>query len=227
MHSDDPKENEIHDRFHKLMDQVDFQNKKTGPYKEEIHRFLKEKYMYGIGHVKSNIFPPLEKDKINERLPELMQYYAGGDQKWPRSTFRDYSMDYMTDKSPGMLYFGYALSDGKLYPCAFFVVFTMTWVIPECPGELFPEEKVIDPIALGCGIEPECYIGRMVISTDIEPWLLEETKINPLEALYIRYQQERSDDKDWQNEILMAPHRALQGLEGENKELAIKWYLKA
>lgn len=195
-------------------------------YSLDTHEYLGEVHMYHTSKLKREVVLPMLRDKwiSKDKCLKLETFYATNNNKWPINSHYFYSMDYLTGEAPGFLRFGYAICEGELFPCAFFVQMTMTQKIEEIPGELFPEEFVIDPMALACGKRPDCYIGVEVPLSLVEKWLLSRsTEKHPLETYVKEHNKERTEDSAWEKEILQGQQEMFQNTPEENKESVLRW----
>jgi len=131
--------------------------RRPGFYNLDTHNYLQE-------HAWELMFP-LEKDQWPDKFQELDHDEK---LKWPFYTTYRYSMDVIAPPSiPYMLLnFGYAVLDGKLIICAFFVVQRMV------EYQEGPQGMVIDPMALRENKKPSYYIGCPVGEGDIRQSLL-------------------------------------------------------
>lgn len=118
---------------------------------------------------------PLEKERWPDNF--LEHNYMDIDQKiWPQFTTYSYMMDVIAPPLiPSILLnFGYAVVEGKLIRCTFFVLQTMV------DYQVMPQGMVIDPLAEYHGIKPSFYIGCAIYDKKyIENWMI--YKKNPLE----------------------------------------------
>jgi hypothetical protein len=220
-------ENELFNKLHRLMKEKEnaLLNGENSFYSLDAHRLIQERYAYGVGYLKSNIILPVPKEKLDQS-PSCVEfqkrYFAG--YSWPKESFYQYGYDLCSDNAPGYLYFGYALCQNELFPCAFFVALLMTMEIERCPGEFFPEEFAIDFIGLVSGKNPECYIGIMVPTEEVENWITSSGKtIFPLEYLVEKNRKESFDAKEWEKEILFGQQEALKNTSDENKKIVTQW----
>lgn len=231
-YSDDPIENELFERTHRLMEEKwqAIRNGEKNLYSLAVHELIKDSYAYGVGHIRRRIIMPMSKEKIEKssmRL-ELKEYYSRlRNCSWPKDSFYQYGYHLCNDESPDFLNFGYAVCGEELFPCAFFMNFLMTWKIPECPGQLFPDEYAVDYMGLNSGKNPECYIGITLHSSTTEEWILSRGKtIFPLEYLVQAHDKELEENSEWEREILMGQHEMIKDLSDDNRDLAIKWLMK-
>lgn len=229
---EDPIENELFERTHRLMKEK-WQAIRSGEknlYSLAVHELIQESHAYGVGQLKRQIIMPMPKEKLeNSRMRmELKKYYSRlGDCSWPKDSFFHYGYHLCNNESPDYLNFGYAVCGEELIPCAFFMNFLMTWKIPECPGELFPDEYAIDYMGLNSGKSPECYIGITVHPPTTEEWILSRGRtIFPLEYFVQKESERARENSEWEREILMGQQEMIKDLSEDNKELAIKWLMK-
>ncbi len=229
---ENPIENELFQRAHRLMEETgqSIRNHEKNFYSLAVHEFIKEKYSYGIGHLKRQIIMPMPKEELGKCLSrcELKKYYSSlTDHSWPKDSFYQYSFHECNGESLDYLMYGYAICGDELIPCAFFMNFLMTWKIPEIPNQLFPDEYAIDYMGLNSGKNPECYIGVSVPKEQTEEWLISASKTAfPLEYLVQKQNEESKENSEWEREILMGPQEMIGCLSGDNKDLAIKWLMK-
>lgn len=148
-------------------------------YSKETHWTIQ----YEFEKLSKQVYIPLPKTDWPEQYIENDKYEP--QMKWPNWTFYNYSMDVVFPPHfrPTALYFGYALYQDKLVPCAFFVTGK---IMEQTFGEItipIPTMYAVDPIATRDGIEPECYVGVSVAQEHVQQWLLTKKMENhPLEA---------------------------------------------
>jgi len=228
----DPIENELFELTHLLMEEKwhAIRSGEKNLYNLAVHELIKENHAYGVGYLKRQIIMPMPKKEWakNQARLNLEEYYSQkSDYSWPKDTFYQYGFHFCSKEAPDYLMYGYAVCGESLIPCAFFTNFLMTWKIPECPGQLFPEEYVIDYMGLNSGKNPKCYIGIMVPKKQIENRIISRGKtIFPLEYLVQEKNKESKENSEWEREILMGQQEMIKDLSGENKDLAIKWLTK-
>lgn len=200
-----------------------------GFYSLEAHEYLQTQCHYGgVSHSRPIILPMSKNDWYPKNEWKLFEnFYAKSNKLWPRDTHSFYSLDSLVSKAPGFLYFGYAVCDDGLWPCAFFVQFMMTLEIKGVPGELFSEEYVIDPMALANGKKPDCYIGVLVPPSFVEEWLLAGHKFkHPLEKCANQEIMEKLEDSNWRKEILLGQQEMLSNVSEDFQDRVCKWLLK-
>jgi hypothetical protein len=135
-------------------------------YSYRTHRFLEE-------HGWELLFP-LGREEWPSALSEL-QFDNAEAMKWPHWTTYQYVMSVIAPPSlPHLLLnFGYAVLDGRLVKCAFFVVQRMV------DFQIMPQGMVVDPMAVRDGKEPDFYFGCSVDRKELEDFLV--LRENPLE----------------------------------------------
>lgn len=212
----------LQNKFDQLMEEkrISIINGERSPYSIAVHEYLQDVHMYGVGVCKRHIILPAS----HEEQSFNSNYCSLKDLRWPIETHYNYSMDFITTKNaPGYLYFGYALCEEALYPCAFFVRFKMVGVILQMPGEFFPEEFAIDPIAFNCNKMPDCYCGVLVPLDYVEQWLLSGGRIkHPLENCVIEQQKNQKEESEWNRELLMGQQEMVKNSPGHDKTV-IAW----
>ncbi len=223
-------ENELFERTHRLMEREEDSIKNgKGLYSLAVHNYLQKEYFPGLGHSKRNIILPMPRDTWypKQEFLSLETQYSKDKKQWPRDSHYCYSMDCLTSKALGFLYFGYVMCEEGLFPCAFLMQFLMTMKIDEVPNELFPEEFAIDPMALASSKKPLCYIGVLVPRDFVEKWLLSSSAKHPLEQYVSEQDEIRLKDSEEKKGVLMGQQEMLRDLGSANKECSIKWLLKS
>lgn len=218
---------DISDRL--MIEQASIISQGNGFYSLEAHEYLQTQRHYGgVSYARSIMLPmsrgawyPKDEWKIFDN------FYANAKKQWPSDSHFFYAMDSLVSKVPGLLYFGYAICDNKLWPCAFFMQFLMTLEIEDIPGELFPEEYIIDPMALASGKKPDCYIGVFVPTALVEEWLLSNKQSKHLLEKFANQENLKIlEESNWHKEILYGQHRMLDNVSEKAKDRVIKWLLK-
>jgi len=140
-------------------------------------------HMYLMEHGWELMFP-LKKE---EWPPDLDSGRYIKEMKWPGWTMYNYVMDVVAPPmiSHLRLHFGYAVLEGKLVKCAFFITFRMVGY------QIMPQTMVIDPLAVRDGKEPDFYIGCPVGKEDILNCLT--MRKHPLEMYVARTEAEEQE----------------------------------
>jgi hypothetical protein len=149
-------------------------------YDLATHRYLMEEGWEIMFPLKKELWP----NKFNEFL-------CDENLPWPQYATYSYIMSVLCPPfiSSYLLYFGYAIIDGKLVKTTFFAVNTMV------EYQEMPQSMVVDPLCLAHGIEPDYYIGCGVGKQDINNFMT--LKKNPLE-LFVKREEEERRKKDEQ-----------------------------
>ncbi len=176
--------NELHRRAHELMNEYEplvIQGKTY--YTKQAHQVLVNDDSTPHFSFPREVFLPLDKNKWPKELVKLAERYREEGKHWPKDTHFEYAIEKELSKLYGtLLYAGYAVCDGVLYPTTFFVSLQMTREIPELPGEKIPEEWIIDPIAIANNKQVEGYVGIMILPDIAEKWMLARSPRHALNA---------------------------------------------
>jgi hypothetical protein len=203
--------------------------KEKGPvlYSEQVHRLILTESFNGTVIADRPIMLPLLEDSWFPRdmYSTLSEYYSACGLPWPQFSHYSYAMDhFQSKKSPGLLYFGYAIEGDIVYPAAFLVTLLLTGKIDNHPEDFYPEEWVIDPMAIGAGRKPEAYIGVYVPKEYAEDWLDTGGRSDhPLE-LYVKSHESRETSplQHWA-QIASMEAELINGIPKEKREDAMKW----
>lgn len=218
IYSPDPIKERLHREMHQLLWRI---QESPSIYSRDVHDFLKEESVYMLGQRKRDIYLPLPESRWPDVYRDFYNHYINSRYEWPKMTHSTYALDDCISKFPGLLYFGYALCNGKIYPTAFFVHLDMTFKI-EGIDDLFHEEWVFDPIALTSGKNPDCYLGVYVSPDIVENWLLSQ-KGHPLDYVIDLENEKHAEESRHQKELLLAEHEMLKNTPEENKKTVFHW----
>lgn len=182
-----------HDAWENIMDHPESAN---GYYDISTHSFLKRGDENSAGYPREVILP-LPKEEWPEKFSELEKRYDS-QMTWPKYSMYLYTMDVFCPPfiPVCLLHFGYAIHQGKLIRCPFFVVFQMTEQTINKEKILLPEAFAIDPLALKSGITPDCYVGVNLKKEYVEEWFLSRGKTgHPLENYVTKKNQKEHEER--------------------------------
>ncbi|MFH0890781.1 MAG: hypothetical protein V1856_01980 [Candidatus Liptonbacteria bacterium] len=150
----------------------------TELYPPNVHSFLMEEGW--------ELLFPLGKD---EWPPKFRDLAYDEQTTWPHYSMYCYTMDVLCPPSIPrlLLHFGYAVLEGRLVKCAFFVVQKRVDYQP------MPQGMVIDPLAVRDGKKPIFYIGCPVDQEDVEHFLTQRE--HPLEVHVRRRDREEIEER--------------------------------
>lgn len=198
-------------------------------YDKVVHKFLQFERIMPHIYSPREIYLPLPQEEWPNRFKSLFESFDSHI-TWPYHTTGQYVSDkLMPPMIPDLLYAGYAIYEGVLVPCTFFVAYQMTEQDLGDAREMLPEIFVVDPLAIRSGKQPDCYIGISIREEFIQDWYLQRHKTLPLIKLEVNEQvkkllEEVRDEKDWDNEIGNAIRETLNGIPaGDQREHATKW----
>ncbi|MFA7285282.1 MAG: hypothetical protein WC011_00330 [Candidatus Paceibacterota bacterium] len=223
-YSDNPIEDELFHRTHRLMEEYEhFLCSNNGVYSLNAHQCLMYAHFPYLGDKKRQIILPMPREKWypSNACLDLENFHAENGTLWPSMSHYNYSMDSCINEFPGLLCFGYAVCAEELFPCAFFVNFLLTGEIPGSDDK-FPEEWAIDPMGIASGKKPECYIGVSPKIEDVQDWILSKT-VHPLEAWAKDRNSDILESRNIEKEIYLYHQSVVNNLEPGTQEQYIKW----
>lgn len=223
-YSDNPIEDELFHRTHRLMEEYEhFLCSNNGVYSLNAHQRLMYAHFPYLGDKKRQIILPMPREKWypSNACLDLENFHAENGTLWPSMSHYNYSMDLCINEFPGLLYFGYAVCGEELFPCAFFANFLLTGEIPDSDDK-FPEEWAIDPIGIVSGKKPECYIGVSPKIEDVQDWILSKT-VHPLEAWAAEIDSILRKDRQSEREIFDLHQQNIDSLPDHRQDSYIKF----
>lgn len=182
---------------HSLLENHECSEKPTreNPYGYHVHEYIRRDCIYAVGNTRREIMFPVPQEHWTKSFHEIHKNYREEPKPWSQYSFYGYIMDCLVTRanitrdvaSIQNPWFGYAVSNGKLFPCAFITMLRMTRKV-EGMDSMIPEYWVFDPIALTSGHTPDCYIGVPVELEFLQDWLINRYPVNQLLENQIEYQ---------------------------------------